>query len=302
MARNHFDKNIFTAVICGSLLSAVASCALFLGLKNMPVLACMLSVFISACIAFSIILIISKKNTHNITDSAEDIPQNDVISVIAHEVRSPITSVKGYLNALNDGVIPPEQQRKYIDIAISESDRAIKLLENLMSLTKFDSGSIKLNKECFDINELIRIVIIDKLNDIEAKNISVETDFAQERMFVTADKGFIKQVICNLTDNAIKYNTEGGKIKFATSQASQKTVISISDTGIGISKEALPHIWDRFYQADSSSGESYKGHGLGLCIVKEIIKAHGQTISVNSAANVGTSFTFTLESDNNAPA
>ena len=87
MARNHFDKNIFTAVICGSLLSAVASCALFLGLKNMPVLACILSVFISACIAFSIILIISKKNTHNITDSAEDIPQNDVISVIAHEVR-----------------------------------------------------------------------------------------------------------------------------------------------------------------------------------------------------------------------
>ncbi len=219
---------------------------------------------------------------------------NEIISVIAHELRSPLTSIKGYLTAIKDGVISPETTDEYINIMLAETDRTVNMLESLMQLAKFDSDAIKLNIEKFDINELIRIVVIEKINAIEDKCISVVTEFETDRLFVLADKNLIRHVISNLADNAIKYNRTGGKITFVTHVNGNTAEITVGDNGIGIAKEALPHIWNRFYQQDAASSHIYKGHGLGLAIVKEIIAAQNSTISVQSELDKGTLFTFPL--------
>lgn len=224
--------------------------------------------------------------------------ENNAISIIAHEIRSPITAIKGYLCAIKDGVISGEAQAQYIDIALNEVNRAVKLLEELMELTRLDSGNITLSSERFDINELVRISLIEKLNDIEQKQISVQTEFEAEQIFVNADKSMIRQVIVNLIDNAIKYNRIGGKIKLSVCIKSDKALISVEDNGIGMEKDNIPYIWQKFYQADQSGHTEYKGHGLGLCIVKEILLAHKEDISVQSAKDTGTSFSFTLQLDN----
>lgn len=218
--------------------------------------------------------------------------ENNAISVIAHEIRSPITAIKGYLCAIKDGVISGKAQAQYIDIALNEANRAVKLLEELMELTKLDSGNITLNSERFDINELVRLSLIEKLNDIEQKQISVQTEFETEQIFVNADKSMIQQVVVNLIDNAVKYNRIGGSIKLAVCTQSDKALVSVEDNGIGIEKDDIPYIWQRFYQADR-----YKWHGLGLCIVKEILLAHNEDISVQSIKDSGTSFSFTLPLD-----
>ncbi len=220
---------------------------------------------------------------------------NEIISVIAHELRSPLTAIKGYLTAINDGIIPPESQGKYINITLEETDRAITMLERLMSLTKFDSGAVKLNIEVFDVNELIHRVIAEKMPQTEQKHIDVATKFDTERLLVMGDKSLIRQVISNLADNAIKYNRPNGNIRFDTKTKNGKAEISVLDSGIGIAKDALPDIWKRFYQQDPHEKTVYKGHGLGLAIVKEIIAAHGSKINVQSEVGRGTSFTFVLD-------
>lgn len=231
---------------------------------------------------------------HNTNNNSNE---NNAISVIAHEIRSPITTIKGYLCAIKDGVISGEAQAQYIDIALNEANRAVKLLEELMELTRLDSGNITLASERFDINELVRLSLIEKLNDIEQKQISVQTEFETEQIFVNADKSMIQQVMVNLIDNAVKYNRIGGIIRLAVCFQSDKALVSVEDNGIGIEKDDIPYIWQRFYQADSSSHTEYKGHGLGLCIVKEILLAHNEDISIQSTKDSGTSFSFTLPLD-----
>lgn len=231
----------------------------------------------------------------NDSQGADKIAENNAISIIAHEIRSPLTAIKGYLCAIKDGVISAENQAQYINIAINEANRATKLLEELMSLTKLDSGNITPVAERFDINELIRLSIIEKLNDLEQKSISVQTDLASEQLFVNADKSMIQQVLVNLIDNAIKYNNVGGKIKLSSAVQNNKVIVAVEDNGIGIEQDMLPHIWKRFYQADPSNGIAYKGHGLGLCIVKEILLSHGEDISVQSTVGIGSVFSFTLK-------
>ncbi len=291
-----YSLHAVTAVLCCAATSCIAAVLCYLLPCNMHIYVCLAAFLLPAAVLLCISAFTSNKNTHN-SNGKKNSPENDIVSVIAHEIRSPLTSIKGYLCAINDGVIQPENQAQYIGIALDESERAINLLENLMKLTKFDSGSIKLNPERFDINELIRVTLIEKLNDFEQKNISVQTDFAEEQIFVNADRSMIKQVIVNLTDNAVKYGVNGGTVKFTVSVHNNKALISAEDNGIGIEKDALPHIWERFYQADSSCDTTYKGHGLGLCIVKEIIAAHGETITAQSTVESGTVFSFTLKLD-----
>jgi len=220
--------------------------------------------------------------------------QQRFLSNISHDFRSPLTSIKGYLEAIADGTIPTEQQSKYIDIVLFETDRLTKLTSNILTLNELDPKMVRLEANNFDINALIKHTIETFEGNCKKRKIHFQLTYASEKELVHADKGKIGQVIYNLIDNAIKFSNDNANIYITVTEKGEKVHISIRDTGSGIPKEKLPKIWDRFYKSDSSRGRDKKGSGLGLSIVKEILQAHNENIDVISTEGVGTEFIFTL--------
>ena len=230
----------------------------------------------------------------NKIDSNEDV-QRKFISNISHDFRSPLTSIRGYIEALSDGTIPPELYPKYLNIILNETERLTKLTNNLLDLNRIGSKGALLEYSDFDINEIIRKCALSCEGQCEKKDLGIELNLYEESMFVHADESKIQQVIYNLLDNAIKFSTPSTSIKIETVRKNDKLLVSVRDHGIGIPKDALDNIWNRFYKSDLSRGKDKKGTGLGLSIVKEIIQAHEQSINVVSTVDVGTEFIFTLE-------
>ncbi len=220
--------------------------------------------------------------------------QKKFIANISHDFRSPLTSIKGYAEAMKDGTIPYEMQGKYLDIILFETERLTKLTTNLLDLTKMDNNGIMLDISSFDINQVIQNVASAFEGICRQKKIVMGLEFAAMETYVDADMGRIQQVLYNLTDNAIKFSEQGSRVEIETEEKGDKVLIRVRDFGSGIPKESIKKIWDRFYKADSSRGKDKKGTGLGLSIVKEIITAHGENISVISTEGVGTEFTFSL--------
>ncbi|MCR5719017.1 MAG: HAMP domain-containing histidine kinase [Lachnospiraceae bacterium] len=216
------------------------------------------------------------------------------IANVSHDFRSPLTSIKGYLEAMLDGTIPAEMHDKYINIVLNETERLTKLTNSLLSLNNLGSREMFLEKTDFDINETIRNTVSSFEGTCRKKNISVELILTDDIMYVNADFSKIQQVLYNLLDNAIKFSNTQSTITIETSLKNNKLFVSVKDTGIGIPKEDIGMIFDRFYKSDLSRGKDKKGTGLGLSIVKEIIKAHNENINVVSTPGEGTEFTFTL--------
>ena len=214
---------------------------------------------------------------------------------ISHELRSPLTSMHGYLQGIVDGVIDGEMQQTYLKIALSETERMKSMIENMFNMSKMESQQNSLMRSVFDVNELIRIVIISKIVQLENKEIEVVTDFESDQFFVDADKDMIQQVIINLVDNAIKFTSQKGKITISTWLFKDKVFVKISDTGVGIPEDDINKIWDRFYQVDKAKPASRLGSGLGLAIVKQIINKHGEDIWAKSEVGKGTDFMFSLQ-------
>lgn len=223
-----------------------------------------------------------------------DESQKKFIANVSHDFRSPLTSIKGYLEAILDGTIPHEMQDKYLNIVISETDRLSKLTNNLLSLNNIDSRKNRLNMEIFDINAVIRRTIETFEGTCSSKGIKFDLTFCAKALPVYADLEKINQVLYNLVDNAIKFSHQNSKIFISVTERGEKAFISVKDTGIGIPKESLNKIWERFYKTDLSRGKDKKGTGLGLSIVKEIINVHQENIDVISTEGVGTEFTFSL--------
>lgn len=221
------------------------------------------------------------------------------IADVSHELRTPLTLIKGYVKGIMDVELSEERRREYLDIISKETDRLSELINNLLDLSKMESGKNLFQKEKFNINELIRRIIINYSNKLEEKNINVKTDFQEESMYVNADKDSISRVISNLVDNSIKFMDDGDSLFIVTEIKNSKALISVIDTGIGISENDLKNIWQRFYKGDKSRSKKIKGTGLGLSIVKEIIKGHNEEIWVESKIGEGTKFSFTLELCNN---
>lgn len=226
-----------------------------------------------------------------IGSAAED--QHRFLANISHDFRSPLTSIKGYMVAIQDGVIPPEMQGKYIDVVINEADRLTKLANSLLDMTQLENGII-LDKTEFDINKLIRNILPTFEGRVEEKNLSFDITFEEDVQAVYADRSRIQQVIYNLVDNAIKFSNLDSTVDVATQLHGDKVFISVTDHGVGIEKENLNKIWERFYKTDASRGKDKKGTGLGLSIVREIIQAHKENIDVISTPGVGTEFIFKL--------
>ena len=220
--------------------------------------------------------------------------QKKFVANVSHDFRSPLTSIKGYVEAMADGTIPPEMQKKYLDIILFETERLTDLTQDLLTLNEFDSKNLLLNKENFDIHEMIKNVAASFEGTCTQKKISIELLFASKQMEVFADKRKIQQVLYNLLDNAIKFSDPESTVTIETTERGEKVSISVKDYGIGIPRSALGKIWERFYKTDLSRGKDKKGTGLGLAIVKEAIQAHGENISVVSTEGVGTEFIFTL--------
>ena len=221
--------------------------------------------------------------------------QKKFISNISHDLRSPLTSIKGFSEAMIDGTIPPELHEKYLKIISNESDRLVKLTREVLALNQMDTDQLALSMEDFDINAMLKKTAAVFEGSCRKKKITIQLVLTGEVLMVNADPERIEQVIYNLLDNAVKFSDKNSTIKLETTVKRGKVYVSVRDEGCGISSEHLPKIWDRFYKADSSRGRDRSGTGLGLSIVKEIIAAHGQTISVVSTENVGTEFVFTLK-------
>jgi len=221
--------------------------------------------------------------------------RRDFVSNISHDFRSPLTSIRGYVQAMLDGTIPPEKQERYLNIVLDETKRLTKLTQGLLDLNRLEIYGTYLKLSNFDFIDIIR----STLNTFEIKcidrNIAIYLNNHAENTVVTADKTKIQQVVYNLIDNAIKFTPEGKKIYVTITETDDKLRISIRDEGIGMTENTQKKIWTRFYKDDASRGMDKQGTGLGLAITKEIIKAHNETIEVKSEVGKGSEFIFTLK-------
>lgn len=217
------------------------------------------------------------------------------VANVSHELRSPLTSIQGFINGMLDGTVSEEDREHYLGIVLDETRRLNKLINTLLDLSSIESGKTPLNKTSFDINEMILRVLARQEADISRRNIDVDIQFAQETCMVCADADRMEQVIVNLVSNAMKYMGEtDGKLTLITENHEKTALICVQDNGPGISPEDLPHVFDRFYMADKAH-TSGKGTGLGLAIVKSILEQHGHTIKADSVLGEGTRFEFILD-------
>lgn len=223
--------------------------------------------------------------------------QKDFIANISHDFRSPLTSIRGYTEAILDGTIPPDMYKKYLGIIQFETDRLTKLTENMLELTRFDNNAIILNPSPFDINRTIKQTAASFEGTCRKKHIKISLVFDSSEIIVYADMGKIQQVLYNLLDNAIKFSPNKSTVRISTYTRNDKVFVSVKDNGVGIPKESIGKIWNRFYKTDLSRGKDKTGTGLGLSIVKEIISAHGEHINVVSTVGTGTEFSFSLPAE-----
>ena len=219
--------------------------------------------------------------------------RRDFVANVSHELRSPITSIQGFAQGMLDGTIPEEERTAYLNVVVDETRRLGKLINGLLNLSRMENEDVKLSITRFDVNELIRLVLISRIPVIEEKNIDVQADFEAEQCFVSADQDQIEQVLINLIDNALKFSFDGGTLTLRTWQTGKTTCVSVRDTGSGILPEDAPHIFERFYKADKAHTAG-KGTGLGLAICRRIMEKHGQQIRLVPTAK-GAEFEITLE-------
>lgn len=219
--------------------------------------------------------------------------QRMFVANVSHDFRSPLTSIKGYLEAIIDGTIPPELHEKYLSRVIAETERLNKLTQGLLTINSLNNKGY-LSRTNFDINRVIKDTAASFEGTCDAKGITFELTFSDTTEMVYADLGKIQQVLYNLIDNAIKFSHPNSVIYIRSSSRYEKVFISVKDTGLGIPKDSLKKIWDRFYKSDLSRGKDKKGTGLGLAIVREIIQSHEENIDVISTEGVGSEFNFTL--------
>lgn len=235
-------------------------------------------------------------NSFNImAESLEKVENNrrDFISNVSHELRSPITSIKGFIAGIIDGVIPKDKEGYYLDIVYSEIKRLTRLINDLLDLSAIESGKLKFNMKKVNINELIRLCVINNEQIIKEKKIKLKIDLQDENCYVIADEDKTMQVITNLLDNAIKYCGDKGIIRISTYHKGTKVFVQMYNNGPKITDEEIRHIWNRFYKSDKSRTNKVST-GLGLPIVRMILMQQGEEVWVKNNPDIGVTFTFSL--------
>ncbi len=236
-------------------------------------------------------------NINNLANEFENLEQmrKSFVANASHELRSPLTSMQGFLQAMLDGTIEDKDRPQYLQIVFNETKRLGALINSMLDLSRLESGAMPLNPQSFDVNELINSVVDRFKPALHNKNIDIKLALEKPTAYVFADKDKITQVLTNLIDNAIKYSSDNSDITVTTQLKGNKVYVSIKDHGEGIGKKEQMFIWDRFYMADKARTPSKsKGTGLGLSIVKRIIDDHKESIRVDSRKGEGATFVFTL--------
>ncbi len=230
---------------------------------------------------------------NNMADSLSKTEENrnTFIANVSHDLRTPMTTISGFVDGILDGTIPPERQQHYLEIISSETRRLSRLVSSLLELTK--AGSLEVHPTRFNLTEKARQALIGFESKIDAKHLIIDFN-CEEDVFVNADSDAIHQVVYNLCDNAVKFTPEGGRISLTIGEDGKKGYFEIRNTGDGIPAEELPLLFDRFYKSDRSRGLDKTGTGLGLYIVKSNLTAHGEGIHVDSEVGKYTCFSFEL--------
>lgn len=234
---------------------------------------------------------------HSINDLAASLQRyrdtrRAFFSNISHELRTPVTYLQGYAKVLADGLVESDKEKKqYLSIIYQESVRLEHLINDLFDLSKMEEGQIKLSIEWLDLKEIIKTAVRKVKLKAEKKRLSLQMDLHDRVPVIRGDRRRMEQVLLNLLENAIRY-TEKGSVLVRLVRHEEATVLSVSDTGIGISKEELPYIFERFYRVEKSRARKYGGTGLGLSIVKKYVEIQGGTVQVDSEPGTGTTFTL----------
>lgn len=237
------------------------------------------------------------ENFNKMANSIEQLEnmRRSFVANVSHELRTPMTTIIGFVEGIMDGTIPPEKHKQYLSIVLDESKRLSRLVTDLLDLSKMEQGKFPLEIRAFDLNEMIRLNIIKSEKRISEKDIQLTISFQAENQKVLADKDSIQRVLTNLIDNAIKFTPNGGFIDIRTGLANGKVFVAVQNSGAGIAKDELSHVFDRFYKTDKSRSQDKSGAGLGLFIVKNILQSHGENIWAESDPGEYTRFNFTLK-------
>ena len=237
---------------------------------------------------------------NNMAESLDnyDNMRNTFMSNVSHDLRSPMTSIAGFIDGILDGVIPPEQHEYYLKVVSNEVHRLSRLVSSLLDLSRIQAGDRKFTMSRFDVCETAKRILISFEQKIDAKHLEVEVDMPEDRIYVNADSDAIYQVIYNLCHNAVKFSSEGGLLRLSITRIKgKKVLVEVYNEGQGISKEDLQYVFERFYKSDKSRGLDKSGAGLGLFISKTIIGAHGEKIWAESEYGKNCSFKFTLTAE-----
>ncbi len=228
--------------------------------------------------------------------------RSSFVANVSHDLRSPMTTISGFIDAIRDGIIPPEKQDYYLGLISGEVHRLSRLVSSLLDVTRIEAGERKFVMKPFDICEMGRQILISFEQQIESKRLSVEFVCDQDSMIAEADHDAIYQVFYNLCDNAVKFSQDEGILRITLDRMGQdekgkkeRIRVSVYNQGQGIAQEDLPLVFDRFYKGDKSRGLDRRGTGLGLYICKTIMAAHGEDVWVTSEEGKDCQFTFTIK-------
>ena len=224
--------------------------------------------------------------------------RKDFVANVSHELKTPITSIKGFSETLLDGALHDEETlRSFLTIILNESNRLQLLIQELLHLSKMEQQVIELHCEDVDLVPLLKEIGLMLSTRLQAKQITLDID-VPDAAFIEGDLLRIKQVFINLMSNAVNYTPVGGKVAVHVKEEKEFVTVAIQDTGIGIENKELPRIFERFYRVDKARSRDSGGTGLGLSIVKHILEIHHGKVAVESTVGVGTTFTVTLNKKN----
>ena len=220
--------------------------------------------------------------------------RSSFLANVSHDLRTPMTSISGFIDGILEGAIPPEKHPYYLEIIGQEVKRLSRLVSSLLDISRMEAGNRKFEKTAFDISEMARIILLSFESKIDIKHLDVEFEAPEDRLMVFSDKDAINQVLYNICDNAVKFSRDGGKYRITITEDVSHVTVKVYNEGEGIAKEDLPHIFDRFYKSDKSRGLDKSGVGLGLYICKTIMDNLEETISAASEQGKYCEFTITL--------